>query len=36
MKEMCDEAALLEHGVIQTVGNATEVVDRYLGDVFAE
>ena len=35
VKEMCDEAALLEHGVIQTVGNATEVVDRYLGDVFA-
>jgi len=35
VKEMCDEAALLEHGVIQTVGNATDVVDRYLGDVFA-
>ena len=35
VKELCDEAALLEHGVIQAVGKATEIVDRYLGDVFA-
>jgi len=35
VKEMCDEAALLEHGRLQMVGNAVDVVDRYLGDVFA-
>jgi ABC-type polysaccharide/polyol phosphate transport system ATPase subunit len=35
VKEMCDEAALLEHGRLQVVGNAVDVVDRYLGDVFA-
>jgi ABC-2 type transport system ATP-binding protein len=35
VKEMCDGAALLEHGVIQAVGDATDVVDQYLGDVFS-
>jgi ABC-2 type transport system ATP-binding protein len=35
VKEMCDEAALLEHGRLQMLGNAVDVVDRYLGDVFA-
>jgi len=35
VKEMCDEAALLEHGRLQAIGNAVDVVDRYLGDVFA-
>jgi ABC-2 type transport system ATP-binding protein len=35
VKEMCDEAALLEHGHLQMVGNSADVVDRYLGDVFA-
>jgi ABC-2 type transport system ATP-binding protein len=35
VKEMCDEAALLEQGHLQVVGNAVDVVDRYLGDVFA-
>ena len=35
VKEMCDEAALLEHGRLQMVGNSADVVDRYLGDVFA-
>lgn len=35
VKEMCDRAALLEHGVLQGVGEASEVVDQYLGDVFA-
>src|SRR5262249_28128481 len=35
VKEMCDEAALLEHGRLQVLGNAVDVVDRYLGDVFA-
>jgi len=35
VKEMCDEAALLEHGILEAVGNAAEVVDRYLGDVFS-
>ena len=36
VKEMCDEAALLEHGRLQVVGNSVDVVDRYLGDVFAQ
>jgi ABC-2 type transport system ATP-binding protein len=35
VKEMCDEAALLEHGRLQMVGQSADVVDRYLGDVFA-
>ena len=32
---MCDEVALLEHGRLQMIGNSVDVVDRYLGDVFA-
>ena len=35
VKEMCDGAALLEHGHLISVGDAHDVVDRYLGDVFA-
>lgn len=35
VKEMCDGAALLEHGHLMAVGDAHDVVDRYLGDVFA-
>jgi ABC-2 type transport system ATP-binding protein len=35
VKEMCDEAALLEHGWVRAAGSATDVVDRYLGTVFA-
>jgi ABC-2 type transport system ATP-binding protein len=35
VKEMCDEAALLEHGQLQIVGPSADVVDRYLGDVFS-
>ncbi len=35
VKEMCDGAALLEHGHLIEVGDAHDVVDRYLGDVFA-
>jgi ABC-2 type transport system ATP-binding protein len=36
VREMCDQVALLEHGVLRAVGPAKEVVDRYLGDVFGE
>jgi len=36
VREMCDQVALLEHGVLRAVGPAKEVVDQYLGDVFGE
>jgi ABC-type polysaccharide/polyol phosphate transport system ATPase subunit len=36
VRELCDEAALLEHGVLQALGPAGDVVDQYLGDVFGE
>jgi ABC-type polysaccharide/polyol phosphate transport system ATPase subunit len=34
VRQLCDEAALLEHGVLQVVGSAAEVCDTYLEDVF--
>lgn len=36
VRELCDHVALLEHGHLRAQGPATEVVDRYMGDVFAE
>ena len=34
VKEMCDGVALLEQGRLRAIGQAGEVVDRYLGQVF--
>jgi len=36
VREMCDQVALLERGVLRAVGPAKEVVDQYLGDVFGD
>jgi ABC-type polysaccharide/polyol phosphate transport system ATPase subunit len=36
VRNLCDRVALLEHGDLRRVGPAAEVVDEYLGDVFAE
>jgi ABC-2 type transport system ATP-binding protein len=36
IQNLCDSVALLEHGDLRRVGPAAEVVDEYLGDVFAE
>jgi ABC-type polysaccharide/polyol phosphate transport system ATPase subunit len=36
IRNLCDRVALLEHGDLRRVGPAAEVVDEYLGDVFAE
>jgi ABC-type polysaccharide/polyol phosphate transport system ATPase subunit len=36
VRNLCDTVALLEHGELRRVGPAGEVVDEYLGDVFAE
>ena len=36
IRNLCDSVALLEHGDLRRVGPAAEVVDEYLGDVFAE
>jgi ABC-2 type transport system ATP-binding protein len=33
VRNLCDEVALLEHGVLRAVGESTEVIDRYLDDV---
>lgn len=36
VRELCDEVALLEHGHLRAQGPAAEVVDKYMGEVFAE
>lgn len=36
VRHLCDEVALLEHGVLQAVGPPNQVCDQYLGDVFVE
>jgi ABC-type polysaccharide/polyol phosphate transport system ATPase subunit len=36
IRNLCDSVALLEHGDLRRVGPAADVVDEYLGDVFAE
>lgn len=36
MRTLCDQIALLEHGVLQTVGPAAEVIDQYLSDSQAD
>ena len=36
VRDLCDEVALLEHGILQAVGPPNQVCDQYLGDVFTE
>jgi ABC-type polysaccharide/polyol phosphate transport system ATPase subunit len=36
VRDLCDEVALLEHGVLRAVGPPNQVCDQYLGDVFVE
>ena len=36
VRNTCDEAALLERGVIHRVGSAASVIDEYLADVFGD
>ena len=36
VRTLCDEVALLEHGILQAVGPPNQVCDQYLGDVFLE
>jgi ABC-2 type transport system ATP-binding protein len=36
VRELCDQVALLEHGHLRAQGAAAEVVDKYMGEVFAE
>jgi ABC-type polysaccharide/polyol phosphate transport system ATPase subunit len=36
VRDLCDEVALLEHGILQRVGPPNQVCDQYLGDVFVE
>jgi ABC-type polysaccharide/polyol phosphate transport system ATPase subunit len=36
VRDLCDEVALLEHGVLRGVGPPNQVCDQYLGDVFVE
>lgn len=36
VRNLCDKAVLLEHGVMRRVGNTTEVFDEYMGDVFTD
>ncbi|MGH8982650.1 MAG: ABC transporter ATP-binding protein [Acidimicrobiia bacterium] len=35
VRNLCDEAAFLEHGELRRIGSAADVVDDYLGAVFA-
>ena len=35
VRNLCDEAALLEHGVLQQVGPTGDVIDQYLDEVHA-
>jgi ABC-type polysaccharide/polyol phosphate transport system ATPase subunit len=36
LRNLCDDVALLEHGVLQAVGPASEVIDSYLDDVHVD
>jgi ABC-type polysaccharide/polyol phosphate transport system ATPase subunit len=36
VRDLCDQVALLEHGHLRAQGPAAEIVDTYMGDVFAE
>jgi ABC-type polysaccharide/polyol phosphate transport system ATPase subunit len=36
IRDLCDDVALLEHGVLRAVGPPNQVCDQYLGDVFTE
>jgi ABC-type polysaccharide/polyol phosphate transport system ATPase subunit len=36
IRNLCDRAALLEHGELKSVGTAPEVIDEYMGDVFTD
>lgn len=36
VRNLCDEAALLEHSQLRRLGPVTEVIDEYLGDVFTD
>jgi ABC-2 type transport system ATP-binding protein len=36
IKNLCDRAALLDHGELTRLGPAAEVIDNYLGDVIAQ
>jgi ABC-2 type transport system ATP-binding protein len=35
VRHLCDRAALLEHGELRRLGPAPDVIDGYMGDVFA-
>ena len=36
VRDLCDEVALLEHGLLRAVGPPNQVCDQYLGEVFME
>jgi len=36
IRNLCDEAALLEHGELRRVGKVTELIDEYMLDVFTD
>jgi ABC-type polysaccharide/polyol phosphate transport system ATPase subunit len=36
IRHLCDEVVLLEHGELRRIGSAPEVIDGYMGDVFAD
>jgi ABC-type polysaccharide/polyol phosphate transport system ATPase subunit len=36
VRDLCDEVALLEHGLLRAVGPPNQICDQYLGDVFLE
>jgi ABC-2 type transport system ATP-binding protein len=36
VRTLCDEVALLEHGVLRDLGPAPEVIDHYLADAFSD
>ncbi len=36
VRNLCDQAALLEHGELRRVGPVSDLIDEYLGDVFTD
>jgi ABC-type polysaccharide/polyol phosphate transport system ATPase subunit len=36
VRNLCDQAALLEHGQLRNVGPVSDLIDEYLGDVFTD
>jgi ABC-type polysaccharide/polyol phosphate transport system ATPase subunit len=36
VRNLCDEIALLEHGVLRRLGPAGDVIDEYIGDVMSQ